>query len=136
MAGIETAAQQWGDVRTTLTLFRRAGETANERGLEAVSQDCVAANVEQSEREAIIDRLVHLPETQLLVLTAAVSWKRPDGSVVQPVTTARIQERLRHEDGPDLQLSDRAIRDRVTDLATMGLVETWIDSRGDDGRVK
>lgn len=136
MAGIETAARQWGDVRKTLTLFRRAGETANERGLAAVSQDCIAANVDQSEREAIIDRLVHLPETHLLVLTTAVSWTRPDGSVVQPVTTVRIQERLRHEDGPDLQLSDRAIRDRVTDLATMGLVETWIDSRGDQGRVK
>ena len=134
--GVAIAADRWGDARKALELFRQAGETANERGLTAVSEDCLDANVEHSERESLIDRIVQLPETHLLVLTAAVSWERADGSIVQPVTTGRIQERLQRDTGPDAQLSDRAIRQRVTDLETMGLVETWIDSRGSEGRVK
>ena len=135
-AGIKIAAQQWGDVRKTLTLFRRAGETANERGLDTVSRACLEANVEHSDREAIIDRIVQLPETHLLVLTAITGWERPDGEIVQPVTTARIQDRLQRADGPNLQLTDRAIRERVTDLETMGLVETWVEARDDGGRAK
>lgn len=59
------------------------------------------------------------------------------GEIVQPVTTAEVHEALHNEDLPSvLQPGKRAIRDIVIDLETMGLVETWIDSRGNEGRVK
>ncbi|MDG5820201.1 hypothetical protein [Natronococcus sp. A-GB7] len=51
--------------------------------------------------------------------------------------TAAVHEFVQKDAYPDeLQLGERTIRNLVTDLETMGVVETWIDSRGDDGRVK
>lgn len=35
-----------------------------------------------------------------------------------------------------IRLGDRAIREVVTDLETMGLVKTWLDARGRGSRVK
>jgi Cdc6-like AAA superfamily ATPase len=131
--GVQQAAQRWGDARKTLALFRRAGETANDRGLEAVTIECVTANLEGTERESVLAKLESLPLNHLLVLTAAVS-RSVGGEIKQPVTTGEIETTLA---GMDAQgLGARAIRDVVRDLETMGLVETWIDSRGREGRVK
>ncbi|WP_187291473.1 hypothetical protein [Haloterrigena turkmenica] len=51
------------------------------------------------------------------------------------MTTADVHQHLQRDDYPAaLQLGERAIRDVVTDLETMGLVDTWLDARGCDGR--
>jgi Cdc6-like AAA superfamily ATPase len=74
--------------------------------------------------------LASLPLNHLLVLTAVVA-RRLGGEIKQPVTTTEVEATL-----SSLELSTRAIRDVVRDLETMGLVETWVDSRGRGGRVK
>jgi Cdc6-like AAA superfamily ATPase len=53
------------------------------------------------------------------------------GQIKQPVTTAEVEATL-----SGLELSTRAIRDVLRDRETMGLVGTWVDSRGRGGRVK
>ena len=134
--GVHEAARRWGDARKALTLFRQAGETATERGLATVTEDCLEATLEATEREATIATLLDLPLNHFLVLTAITGWNR-GSAIKQPVTTADIHEYLAKDAYPaELRLGERAIRDVVTDLETMGLVETWIDSRGRDGRVK
>ena len=132
--GVREAANRWGDARKALRLFRHAGETANERGLQKVTRECIDVNLETTERAAILEKLASIPLNHLLVLSAAVARRTGQGQIRQPVTTTEIYETLRRadEDG----LGERAIRDVVRDLETMGLVETWIDSRGRDGRVK
>ena len=131
--GVRAAARRWGDARKALRLFRRAGETANERGLEQVTQACVETNLEGTEKESVLAKLESLPLNHLLVLTAAVS-RSIGGEIKQPVTSAAIEATLEGmaQDG----LGSRAIRDVVRDLETMGLVATWIESRGREGRVK
>jgi cell division control protein 6 len=63
--------------------------------------------------------------------------RRRSGEIVQPVTTGHITTFVQDEDFPDQhRLGTRAVREIVTDLETMGLVETWIESRGNEGRVK
>ena len=131
--GVGEAAKRWGDARKTLTLFRRAGETANERGLERVTRACVETNLEGAEREAVLAKLAALPLNHLLVLTAVVA-RSVGGEIKQPVTSSEVEETLAGMDA--LGLGSRAIRDVVRELETMGLVETWIDSRGRAGRVK
>ncbi|WP_256686109.1 Cdc6/Cdc18 family protein [Halococcus qingdaonensis] len=134
--GVRVAANRWGDARKALRLFRQTGETATERGLEQVSMACLEANYETTERDAVLERLSTLPRNHFLVLVAITGY-RQGGTIVQPVTTDQIESYFATEQVPEaLQLGTRAIREVVTDLETMGLVETWIESRGQGGRVK
>ncbi|WP_222912779.1 AAA family ATPase [Natrinema sp. SYSU A 869] len=134
--GAREAARRWGDARKALTLFRQAGETANDRGFARVTDECIAANLEATEREATIAKLLALPANHFLVLTGVTGWDQGT-TIKQPVTTAEIHEIVRSDQVPAaLRFGERTIREAVTDLETMGLLETWIDSRGRDGRVK
>lgn len=135
--GIREAARRWGDARKTLRLFRRAGETATDRGSD-VTRECVDANLEETDKEATQEKLLALPFNHFFVLFGVVGrMKAGSDTVVQPVSTSQIAAVVRDDDSPaGLHLSDRTIRNLVGELATMGLVETWTESRGRDGRVK
>jgi cell division control protein 6 len=84
------------------------------------------------------EKLLSVPLNHFLVLTGMTVWtEQPSGEIKQPVTTAEVVEYL-HKQNLDeaFHLSERAVRELVTDLETMGLIKTWIDSRGREGRVK
>ncbi|QLG27390.1 AAA family ATPase [Halorarum halophilum] len=136
--GVSAAARQWGDARKAVTLFRQAGETAVDRGLDAVTRACLDENLAATEREAVIEKLLQLPLNHFRVLVGITGWSDGEsGTIKQPVTTGEITDRLTRARVPaEFHLGARAVRDIVTDLETMGLVETWIESRGRDGRVK
>ena len=133
--GVREAAQRWGDARKTLRLFRQAGERANERGLEQVTVDCVVESLEGTERETTVAKLESLPLRHLAVLAAAVGTRSGDGEIIQPVRTSRIHERLQQPSTAErFRLGERTIQQLVDELATMGLVETWTESKGRGGR--
>ncbi|WP_115864081.1 Cdc6/Cdc18 family protein [Halorussus litoreus] len=136
--GVRQAADRWGDARKTLTLFRHAGETATERGREAVTRACLDDNLSATDKAATVEKLTQLPFNHFHVLSGITGWtNRQTGAVTQPVTTAKIADFVQSEEFPEEQrLGERAIREILTDLETRGLVETWIDSRGREGRVK
>ncbi|ELY55812.1 Cdc6/Cdc18 family protein [Natronococcus jeotgali] len=134
--GIREAARRWGDARKALTLFRQAGETASERGLDEVTKDCLEVNLETTDRDTTMETLLDLPFNHFLVLTGITGWKR-GGEIRQPVTTAKVHEFLHQDEYPEeFSLSERTIRTLLTDLETMGLIETWIESKGREGRQK
>ncbi|WP_049898896.1 Cdc6/Cdc18 family protein [Halococcus agarilyticus] len=134
--GIRSAANRWGDARKALTLFRQAGETANDSGRQRITADDIDTNLAAAERSTMTEKLLALPLQHMLVLSMVTGGTdRRTGEVVQPVSIGDIQRR--YENQPEqIQVGSRAIRKTVTDLETMGLLETWIDSRGRDGRVK
>lgn len=134
--GIETAANRWGDVRKTLTLFRQAGETTTERGAEQVTKNDIDANLDTAEQAATTKKLLALPFQHMLTLNLVTMKVDPQtGEIHQPVSTSDIQRR--YENLPKkVRVGSRAVRGIVTDLETMGLLETWIDARGREGRVK
>jgi len=136
--GVHEAARRWGDARKALTLFRQAGETATERGLATVTDECLDANLEATEREATLGKLRQLPASHVGVLVAMTArYDRRTGAVEQPVTTDRIHDVLQGDGiAARYQLGHRAIREVVRSLETMGLVETWLESNGRDGRRK
>ncbi len=136
--GVRRAADRWGDARKALTLFRHAGETADERELGQVTAECIDANVETTEKATTVEKLERLPLSHTAVLAAATLHRESEtGAIVQPVTTQQIAEALQRDAvADDHRLGERAIREVLTDLETMGLVETWIESRGREGRVK
>nr|WP_245998504.1 hypothetical protein [Halalkalicoccus subterraneus] len=64
-------------------------------------------------------------------------WEETEtDEIKQPVSTAEIQQALHESSLANLGLSDRAVQNVLTDLETMGLIESWIESRGRGGRVK
>ncbi|WP_273838028.1 hypothetical protein [Halococcus sp. PRR34] len=135
--GIGTAATRWGDARKTLTLFRQAGETANDEGLTQVTEDCLDTNIETTDRESTVEKLLSLPAHHFFVLHGAAAWANTrTGEVVQPVTTEQVRDSYSRLISQDNQISTRAIRETLTDLETMGLVETWVESKGSNGRAK
>jgi archaeal cell division control protein 6 len=135
--GITVAARRWGDARKAITLFRRAGDTANERGLSEVSRDCFDANLSGTEREHVVDTLLSLRPQHFFVLYS-VTRKTAFGETgdLPSVTTAQVHEEYTNLVDSDSRLSTRAIREILSDLETMGLIETWIQSRGREGRIK
>ena len=136
--GVTQAARRWGDARKALRLFRYASETANERGYETVTTACLEENLESAEKDALIEKLLELPFNHYHVLLGITGWNEGGtNEIKQPVTTTEISGSVnRAEYDSAFHLGERAIRDIVTDLETMGLVETWLDSRGRDGRIK
>lgn len=135
--GVVKAAHRWGDARKTLTLFRRAGESAVDRELEQVTEACIDDNLDATEDEAIKDKLLSLPVQHFFVLDAVTGWTdQRTGETVQPVTTEQVTEAYRQGAPDGNALGQRAIRTVIDDLELMGLVETWIESRGSEGRVK
>ncbi|KYH24917.1 ORC1-type DNA replication protein 1 [Halalkalicoccus paucihalophilus] len=132
--GVRKAAYNWGDARRALRLFRRAGEMANDRGFEEVTVDCLDENLEETEQEVTIEKLLSLPPKHFMALIGVTGGEKPrTGEIIQPVTTAKIQE---NDELAQLGLGDRAMRGVITELETMGLLETWIESKGEEGRVK
>lgn len=135
--GVGKAAHRWGDARKTLTLFRRAGETAVERELSAVTRACIDDNLEATDHEAIRRKLLSLPVQHFFVLRAVTNRvDRRTGETVQPVTTDQIADSYGRMIPSNDQLGERAIRNVLDDLELMGFIETWIESRGREGRVK
>ena len=135
--GVRQAAKRWGDARKALRLFRQAGETATEDGLDAVTNECITANLEATEREAVTEKLVGLPFNHFQVLQGITAWQGDTGEIAQPVTTHEVLAGITQRDIPGTEeFSERTVRELLTDLETMGLIETWIDSRGRAGRVK
>jgi len=128
--GVREAANRWGDVRKALALFRHAGEEANERGLETISTECLDRSMTDTEKEATLRKLTSLPRNHLLVLAGIVGWENPrTGEITQPVTTAKITESVEGFLDEDERFGPRAIRNLITDLETMGLVEAWVDRK-------
>lgn len=135
--GISVAATRWGDVRKALTLFRKAGETAKERGLDHLTEACFDENVEATTKASVVEKLLSLPVQHFFVLLSIAGWaEQRSGKVIQPVTTDEVWVAYNEYMNERSRASERTIRELITDLETMGLVETWIHSKGREGRVK
>lgn len=135
--GLKKAANRWGDARKTLTLFRRAGETAVEREFAQLTRACIDDNLEATDQEAVREKLLSVPAQHFFVLNAVTGWTdQRTSEIVQPVTTKEIAEAYEEELPEEKCLGKRAIGSVLDDLELMGLVETWNDSQGRDGRLK
>lgn len=133
--GVQVAADRWGDARKTLRLFRRAGEYANDRDRETVTVECIEKSLTETEQAATVAKLRRLPVRHLAVLTASVSRRDNTGEIVQPIRASHVHDRLQAPGTAErFQLSQRTVQQVLGELETMGLVDTWTESHGRDGR--
>ena len=129
------AAQSHGDARKAIDLFRGAGDLADERGDEVVTED----HVRESQEEIDKDRSLKLVEgltTQKkisLYATAAVAYhsKRTGSSVPSPVGF-KIYQWVTNELDADQMTRETYVK-YVKQLSTYGLISTSRKSRGRGG---
>jgi Cdc6-like AAA superfamily ATPase len=103
-----------------------------------VTRECLDANIETTDKEAVTEKLLSLPFNHFLVLTGVTGWtEQPSGDIEQPVTSAEVVEILQSPRlATDFNLTEWTVRELVTDLKTMGLLDTWTESRDREGRSK
>jgi len=129
------AAQSHGDARKAIDLFRGAGDLADERGDEVVTED----HVRESQEEIDKDRSLKLVEgltTQKkisLYATAAVAYhsNRTGSSVPSPVGF-KVYQWVTNELDADQMTRETYVK-YVKELSTYGLISTSRKSRGRGG---
>lgn len=134
--GIELAASQWGDARKALTLFRQAGETANARGLDFLTEACLRDNIEATEAAAVREKLLSLPPQYFYVLVGVTHWTDASANIKQPITSEEAKAAYESLVEESTRVGSRAFRGIIDNLETMGLVETWVESKGRAGTKK
>ncbi len=136
--GLEKMANRSGDIRKTLTVFREAGETANQENKDKLDKECIDENLEAGEKEIILDKLRSLPLQHFITIDAVTAYiNTKTKEVIQPITSEELKESYQEiiKEDEEIGISDRALREIVNDLETMGLIETWIESK-EKGRTK
>lgn len=114
--------------RSSPCFARRASARAN--GIKGqLTTSSLEATLEATDREATVSKLLELPVSHFLVLTAS-SWTQ-GREIEQPVTTADVHSILEGETVPaDLDRRKRAVRGVLSDLERRGLVEMETGPRG------
>lgn len=83
------------------------------------------------------EKLLSLPPHHFLVLLAVASLSdSATGERGQPLTSRQLQDGYEQLVNADSQVGERSLRNIVTDLETMELVDSWMESRGRGGRAK
>lgn len=138
--GLAQAANRWGDVRKTLTLFRLAGETAENKNQNQnkITEKSIEDNLEKTEQKQTIKQIRTLPPQHFIILLSATQYiNKRTGEIIQPITTKKIKKVYKRFVGEnEFAIGDRAIREVINDLETMNLINTWIESKGKEGRKK
>lgn len=81
--------------------------------------------------------MLSLLAQHFMILRGIAGWmERATAEIVQPVTTDEVQEAHERTAPSNNQHGKRAIRNMIDDLKLTGLIETWVESRGREGRVK
>lgn len=135
--GVYQAALNWGDARKALTLFRQAGERANEREATTVTNADINACRLTTEKEEVLEKIRSLPPLHGLILRILTGYRDPTtGEIIQPIRTTQVAEFMEERSSSGLPPSDRLLREVITDLETMGFITTWVDAFREGGRGK
>ena len=129
------AAAEHGDARRALDLLRVAGEVAERRGANVVTEEHVREAEKHIEHNRVIDALKNLTLHSKLVLLSAFHLSKAD---VQRAVTGEIYEiyiELCGELGVT-PLTQRRLGTLVNELDSMGLLNAKVISLGRYGRTK
>ncbi|OLS13542.1 MAG: cell division control protein 6 [Promethearchaeota archaeon CR_4] len=128
------AAKEYGDARKALALLRRAGELAERKGKQMVTEDLVYLAQEDMSRDCVEDFLSRSP-LQLRIVLLAVYLLQKYG--VDPIKTGEVYAtycelyRLVERDTP---LTLRRVTQLIKELNMIGILETKTKSDGRHGR--
>ncbi len=128
------AAKEYGDARKALALLRRAGELAERKGKQMVTEDLVYLAQEDMSRDCVEDFLSHSP-LQLRLVLLAVYLLQKHG--IDPIKTGQVYAtycELYRQVEMDAPLTLRRVTQLIKELNMIGILETKTKSEGRRGR--
>jgi len=126
------AAQSHGDARKAIDLFRGAGDLADERGDERVSENHVRESQEEIDKDRslkLIEGLTTQKKISLYATAAVACYSSQTGSTVPSPVGYRIYQWVTDELDADQMTRETYVK-YVKELSTYGLVSTARRSRG------
>jgi len=131
------AAQEHGDARRALDLFRVAAELADRDGLKRITERHVRRAQHKIELDRVTEVVRTLPTQSKLVLISIIVGERIQDDIT-PLTTGEvysIYKELASAVSID-HLTQRRITDLVSELDMLGIVTARVISKGRYGRTR
>lgn len=129
------AAQEHGDARRALDLLRAAGELAERKGEEKVSQEHVREAQKVIERDTITETVKTLPMQSKAVLFAVYALANEGKRDIFTGECYNVYAEIARALSLDT-LTQRRISDLISELDMLGLINTTVISKGRYGRTK
>ncbi|MEM2142055.1 MAG: ORC1-type DNA replication protein [Candidatus Thorarchaeota archaeon] len=129
------AAQEHGDARRALDLLRTAGELAERRGEDKVTQDHVREAQKILERDSVSEAVKTLPMQSKAVLLAVYAPVGRGHSDIMTGECFNVYTDIARSLSIDT-LTQRRVSDLISELDMLGLINTTVISKGRYGRTK
>ncbi|MDP3397439.1 MAG: ORC1-type DNA replication protein [Methanoregula sp.] len=129
------AAQEHGDARRALDLFRISGELADRDESSQVTEAHVKQAQAKIETDSMIECIATLPTQSKLILFSMLILEK----LGQNIFTSGEVSRIYQDIAPTIQLdvlTHRRITDLISELNMLGVINTRVVSRGRYGRTK
>jgi cell division control protein 6 len=129
------AAQEHGDARRALDLFRISGELADRDESLQVTEAHVKQAQAKIETDSMIECIATLPTQSKLILFSMLILEK----LGQNIFTSGEVSRIYQDIAPSIQLdvlTHRRITDLISELNMLGVINTRVVSRGRYGRTK
>ncbi|WP_206662519.1 orc1/cdc6 family replication initiation protein [Halorubrum sp. BOL3-1] len=129
------AAQSHGDARKAIDLFRGAGDLADERGDEVVTEDHVRESQEEVDKDRslkLVEGLTTQKKISLYATAAVANHSNRTGSSVPSPVGFKVYQWVTNELDADQMTRETYVK-YVKELSTYGLISTSRKSRGRGG---
>ena len=129
------AAQSHGDARKAIDLFRGAGDLADERGDEVVTEDHVRESQEEIDKDRslkLVEGLTTQKKVSLYATAAVAHHSNRTGSSVPSPVGFKVYQWVTDELDADQMTRETYVK-YVKELSTYGLISTARKSRGRGG---
>ena len=129
------AAQSHGDARKAIDLFRGAGDLADERGDEVVTEDHVRDSQEEIDKDRslkLVEGLTTQKKISLYATAAVAHHSNRTGSSVPSPVGFKVYQWVTNELDADQMTRETYVK-YVKELSTYGLISTSRKSRGRGG---
>ncbi len=129
------AAQSHGDARKAIDLFRGAGDLADERGDEEVTEDHVRESQEEIDKDRsmkLVEGLTTQKKISLYATAAVAQYSNRTGSSVPSPVGFKVYQWVTNELDADQMTRETYVK-YVKELSTYGLISTARKSRGRGG---
>jgi archaeal cell division control protein 6 len=129
------AAQEHGDARRALDLLRISAEIAERNGFSTVSEALVRQAKDQIERDNTNDAIRSMPTQSKLILLSIIHNTVRENKKITTGDVYETYKDLTRETGTS-ELTFRRVTDLISDLNTLGLIDTRVVSYGRQGRTR
>ncbi len=129
------AAQSHGDARKAIDLFRGAGDLADERGADTVTEDHVRESQEEIDKDRslkLVEGLTAQKKISLLATAAVAQYSEQSGNRVPSPVGFKVYQWIADRVSADEMTRETYVK-YIKKLSTYGLVSTTRKSRGRGG---